>query len=227
MSKGSRREFLTQMGLGIAGAATLGLAGSARGAEAKKKGGKVLLVIGDAAEAMDTLYPYFRVQEDGFQLVVVAPEKRRYHLVMHEQPPGWDITQEGPSYHLNSDLAFRDVKSEEYLGLFLSGGRAPEYIRYDEDLMRITRHFFEQNKPIACVCHGVEIPAAAGCVRGRRMATVPKCRFDLEVCGGTFVDAACVVDGNLVSGRTYHDHGQYMGVWMKMLNAARAAARGE
>ena len=78
-------------------------------------------------------------------------------------------------------------------------------------------------KPIASVCHGVEIPAAADCVRGRRMATVAKCRFDLEVCGGVFVDEPCVVDGNLVSGRTYHDHGQYMGVWMKMLNAARAA----
>jgi len=68
----------------------------------------------------------------------------------------------------------------------------------------------------------VEIPAYADCVRGRKMATVPKCQFDLEVCGGTFVNEACVVDGNLVSGRTYHDHGHYMGVWMKMLDEARS-----
>ena len=54
------------------------------------------------------------------------------------------------------------------------------------------------------------------------MATVPKCKFDLEVCGGTFVDEACVIDGNLISGRTYHDHGHYIGPWIKMLLEARA-----
>ena len=188
---------------------------------------KVLLIVGEATETVDTLYPYYRVQEDGFEPVVAGPEKKRYHMVLHEVPEDWEVSREFEGYTLQADIAFRDVKPEQYVGIFFSGGRAPEYIRYDEDLMRITRHFFEQNKPIACVCHGVEIPATAGCVRGRRMATVPKCRFDLEVCGGTFVDAACVVDGNLVSGRTYHDHGQYMGVWMKMLNAARAAANGE
>ena len=85
-------------------------------------------------------------------------------------------------------MAFNEIKEEDYLGIFCSGRRAPEYIRSDEDLVRITRHFFEKNKPVGCVCHGVEIPAYADCVRGRRMATVPKCRFDLEVCGGTFVD---------------------------------------
>jgi len=118
-------------------------------------------------------------------------------------------------------LAFKDVVPEEYVGVFYSGGRSPEYIRYDPDLVRITKHFFEAQKPIGSVCHGVEIPAFAGCVEGRRMATVPKCRFDLEVCGGIFVDEPCVVDGNLVSGRTYHDHGQYIGPWIKLLEEVR------
>jgi len=107
------------------------------------------------------------------------------------------------------------------MGIFFCGGRAPEYIRYDPDLVRITRHFFQTNKPIACVCHGVEIPAYAGCLKGRRMATVPKYKFDLEICGGTFVDEPCVVDGNLVSGRTYRDRGYYVGVWIKMLTKER------
>ncbi|MFP6885802.1 MAG: DJ-1/PfpI family protein, partial [Roseibacillus sp.] len=73
---------------------------------------------------------------------------------------------------------------------------------------------------------GVEIPAFADCVRDRRMATVPKCRFDLEVCGGIFVDEPCVVDGNLVSGRTYHDSGHFVGKWIALLQEARAAATG-
>lgn len=188
---------------------------------------KVLMPIGDATEVMDTLYPVFRLPEDGFDVVIAGPEARKYHGVMHEIPPNdsipWDITREQPAYHIQATLAFRDIKPEDYAGLFLSGGRAPEYIRYDENLVRVTRHFFEHNKPVASVCHGVEIPAYAGCVKGRRMATVPKCRFDLEVCGGVFVDEPCVVDGNLVSGRTYHDNGFYFGAFMKLLKAAREA----
>jgi len=186
----------------------------------------VLIIIGDASETVDTLYPYYRLIEGGYTPVVAAPEVHRYNMVMHEVKPGWTITREWEGYTLQSDIAFRDIRPEEYLGIFFSGGRAPEYIRYDEDLVRVTRHFFETNKPVASVCHGVEIPAYAGCVKGRRMATVPKCQFDLEVCGGTFVNEACVVDGNLVSGRTYHDHGHYMGAWMKLLDEARASTHG-
>ena len=88
-------------------------------------------------------------------------------------------------------------------------------------MIRITRHFFDQRKPIGCVCHGVEIPARADRVRGRRMATVAKCRFDLEICGGIYVDAPCVVDENLVSGRTFHDHGAFVGPWVRLLVEAR------
>jgi len=185
---------------------------------------KVLIVVGDATETVDTLYPYYRLQEDGFVPVVAAPEKRRYQMVLHEVKPGWTITKEWEGYSIEANIAFRDINPEEYLGIMFSGGRAPEYIRYDKDLVRVTRHFFETNKPIASVCHGVEIPAYAGCVKGRRMATVPKCKFDLEVCGGTFVDEPCVIDGNMVSGRTFHDNGLYLGPWIKMLIRAREVA---
>ena len=185
---------------------------------------KVLIIVGDATETVDTLYPYYRLIEGGYEPVVAAPEKRLYQMVMHEVKPGWTITKEWEGYTIQTDISFRDIKPEEYAGIFFSGGRAPEYIRYDEDLVRVTRHFFETNKPIASVCHGVEIPARADRVRGRRMATVPKCQFDLEVCGGTFVNEPCVVDGNLVSGRVYQDHGHYIGKWMALLDEAREAA---
>lgn len=186
--------------------------------------GKALIVIGDASETLDTLYPYYRLIEAGIQPVVTGPEARRYQMVMHEVKQGWTITKEWEGYTIQVDVPFAEVKEEEYLGILFSGGRAPEYIRYDPDLVRITRHFFEKNKPIASVCHGVEIPAFAGCVKGRRMATVPKCQFDLEVCGGIYVNEACVLDGNLVSGRTYHDNGYYLAPWIKMLEAARAGS---
>ena len=182
--------------------------------------GKVLIVVGDAAETLDTMYPYYRLQEAGFEPVVAAPEKRRYQMVMHEVKPGWTITKEWEGYTIEADIAFADIDPDHYVGILFSGGRAPEYIRYDEDLVRVTRAFFAAGKPIASVCHGVEIPAFADCVRGRRMATVPKCRFDLEVCGGIFVDEPCVVDGNLVSGRTFHDNGRYVGKWIELLTRA-------
>ncbi len=182
---------------------------------------KVLVIIGDASETVDTLYPYYRLQEEGYEPVVAAPEKRRYQMVMHEVKPGWTITKEWEGYTIEAQIAFKDIRPEDYAGIFFSGGRAPEYIREDEDLLRVTRHFFEMNKPVASVCHGVEIPARAGCVKGRRMATVAKCKFDLEICGGIYVNEACVVDGNLVSGRTFHDNGKYFGEFVKLLNAAR------
>jgi protease I len=186
---------------------------------------RVLIVVGDATETVDTLYPYYRLQEAGFQPVVVGPQRRTFQMVLHEVRPGWTITREWEGYQITADLAFAEVRETDYLGIFFSGGRAPEYIRYDEDLVRITRHFFTAGKPVASVCHGVEIPAYADCVRGRRMATVPKCRFDLEVAGGIFVDAPCVIDGPLVSGRTFHDHGHYVGPWIRLLETAAGFSR--
>ena len=171
---------------------------------------KVLMPIGDATEVLDTLYPYFRLPEDGFEVVVAGPEARWYHGVMHEIPPDasipWDITREQPAYHVKATIAFRDVDPTQYAGLFLSGGRAPEYLRYDKDLLKITRHFFEANKPVAIVCHGVEIAAAAGVLKGRTVTTVAKCALDITQVSGEYVDRACCTDHNIVSGRTWHDN---------------------
>ncbi len=178
---------------------------------------RVLLVIGDATEVLDTMYPYFRLPEDGYDVVVAAPEKRLYHMVLHERPPGWDITQETAGYHLQADIAFADVVATDYAGLFLSGGRAPEYLRYDKHLLEITRHFFKTNKPVASVCHGIEIAAAADCLRGRRVTTVAKCALDATTAGATYVDEPCVVDGNLVTARTWHDNTPFLKAFLQLL----------
>ena len=197
--------------------------------ERQKPMPKVLMPIGDATEMMDTLYPFFRLPEDGFEVVVAGPEARTYHGVMHEVPPDaaipWDLTREQPSYHIKADVAFRDVDPKEYAGMFISGGRAPEYIRYDQDLMRITRHFFETNKPVAVVCHGVEIVAAAGVIKGRRMTTVGKCALDITQNGGIYVDEVCVIDGNMVSAPTWHQNTPLLKEFVRMLKEATVAAQ--
>jgi len=180
--------------------------------------GRVLLVIGDAAEVLDTFYPLFRIREDGHEVVVAGPAKRPYHLVLHERPEGWDITQERPGYMLAADIAFKDIRPDEYHGLFISGGRAPEYLRYDSDLMRVVRSFFYRDLPVASVCHGIEIIAAAGVIRGRTVTTVAKCQFDAEGAGATYVDKDVVVSGNLVTARTWHDNAPFLREFMKLLN---------
>lgn len=218
----SRRDVLGTL---AAGPAALGLMASLAAAQKPDPNApKILMPVGDATEVVDTLYPFFRVAEDGYRAVVAGPEARMYHMVLHEVPPDagipWDITQERPGYHIQAEVAFRDVDPAEYAGLFVSGGRAPEYLRYDQDLMRITRHFFEAKKPVAVVCHGIEIVSAAGVIRGRTVTTVAKCAMDCDQGGGKYVDRPVVVDGNLVTARTWHDHAPFMREFMKMLHAA-------
>ncbi|MEZ5365006.1 MAG: DJ-1/PfpI family protein [Bryobacterales bacterium] len=181
---------------------------------------KVLMPSATPPEVMDTLYAFYRLKEGGFDPVVAGPEARLFQMVLHEIPPGWDITRETAGYHLAAEIAFRDVQPEEYAGLFLTGGRAPEYIRYDEHLLAAVRHFFETGKPVCSVCHGAELPAAADVIHGRRMATVAKCKLDVELSGGVYVNEGVVRDGNLVSGRTWHDQHLYMPVFLEMLRAA-------
>jgi protease I len=92
-------------------------------------------------------------------------------------------------------------------------------LRYDKHLLEITRHFFKSNKPVASVCHGIEIVAAADCIRGRRVTTVAKCALDATTAGATYVDEPYVVDGNLVSARTWHDNTLFLKAFVQMLKA--------
>ncbi len=86
---------------------------------------KVLIIVGDASETLDTLYPYYRLIEGGYRPVVAGPEKRPFQMVMHEVRPGWTITKEWEGYTINADVAFSEIEPEQYVGIFFSGGRAP------------------------------------------------------------------------------------------------------
>lgn len=218
----NRRKSL---GLLAAGPAAVGMAATLAVADDKQPNApKILMPIGDATEAMDTLYPYFRVAEEGYKAVIAGPQARKYHMVLHEVPPAagipWDITEERPGYHIQAEVAFHDVDPTQYAGLFISGGRAPEYLRYDKDLLKITRHFFEANKPVAVVCHGIEIVSAAGVIKGRTVTTVAKCALDCEQGGAKYVDRPMVLDGNLVTARTWHDNAPFMRQFMEMLRTS-------
>lgn len=222
----NRRELCAMLAAGSASLAMMASRATAGGEKPASR--KVLIPLGDATEAMDTFYPYFRIAEEGCEPVVAGPQARLYHTVIHEVPPEgsvpWDITQERPGYHIKATVAFRDVDPAQYAGLFISGGRAPEYLRYDKDLLRIVRHFFEANKPVAVVCHGVEIVAAAGVLKGRKMTTVAKCALDITQFGGQYVEEPLVVDRNLISCRTWHDYNTpYMKLFLEQVSKVPTA----
>ncbi|MCA9269360.1 MAG: DJ-1/PfpI family protein [Planctomycetales bacterium] len=189
---------------------------------------KILMPIGDATEVLDTFYPYFRLPEDGYEVVVAGPQARLYHAVLHEIPPDssvpWDITQERPGYFIKASVAFADCRGDDYAGMFISGGRAPEYLRYDQDLLRVTREIAAAGKPIACVCHGIEILTAADVIRGRTVTTVAKCALDAEQGGATYVDQATVIDDNFVTARTFHDNSSLLREFIRLLREAAPAA---
>jgi len=184
---------------------------------------KILMPIGDGTEALDTFYAYYRLPEDGFEVVVAGPEARLYHTVLHEIPPNpdvpWDITQERAGYHLQASVAFRDLDAADFAGMFVSGGRAPEYIRYDQDLLRVTKDIVKAGKPIACLCHGIEILTAADCIQGKHVTTVPKCAIDAEQGGAQYIDQPFVVDGWLVTGRGYQDNTEVLREFIWLLKA--------
>ena len=160
--------------------------------------------------------------EERFQEIV---DTNRFRIVREIAKVGmgavyeaFQIGAEGFEKRVALKIILEELTSDkEFVGMFITGGRAPEYLRYDVHLMEITRHFLAENKPVAVVCHGAEIVATAGVIKGKRIATVAKCQFDVEICGAKFVNEGCVRDGNMVSGRTWHDNHLFMREFMNML----------
>ncbi|MGP3936307.1 DJ-1/PfpI family protein [Nonomuraea sp. KM88] len=132
-------------------------------------------------------------------------------------------TPRSTGHRLPVDLAFADVRPEDYQALVIPGGRAPEYIRTDPDVARIVHHFFERGLPVGTICHGPQVPAALGLLRGRTTAAFPPLRADMEMAGATFVDAPDVVDGAMVSCRGWPDLPEWSRAFMRVLEGANVS----
>ena len=178
---------------------------------------KVLIMTGDAAEALEVIYPHQRLREEGYEVVVASLSKNLMLLVVHEFVPGIDTFVEKPGYHWPSDIAFKDVDPSDFVAVVIPGGRAPEYIRNDQDFIRIVRHFFKEEKPVAHLCHASIALAKAGVLKGRRIAAYPELQSDVEAAGAEFVNSEAVVDGEMVSARAYPDHPAWMREFLQIL----------
>jgi protease I len=178
---------------------------------------KILILTGDAAESLEVMYPYQRLREEGYEVHIAAPSKRRLQFVVHDFVDGFDTYTEKLGYTWPADLAFADVDPDDYVALVVPGGRAPEYIRNDADVQRIVRHFFELDKPVADLCHGPLVLAAAGVLDGRTTAAYPALEPDVRAAGATFRDSEAVIDGVVVSGRAWPDHPAWMREFVRIL----------
>jgi protease I len=183
----------------------------------------VLIITGDAAESLEVMYPYQRLLEEGYQVDIAAPSKKKLQFVVHDFVDGYDTYTEKPGYTWPADLAFADVDPADYVALVIPGGRAPEYIRNDPDVQRIVRSFMEADRPVAQLCHAPQILAAAGTLTGRKSAAYPALAPDVAAAGGEFVDGAAVIDGQMVSARAWPDHPAWMREFIQILRSKAPA----
>jgi protease I len=186
---------------------------------------KILIITGDGGESYEALYAVHRFEEEGWQALVAAPSRRRLNLVMHDFKPGWDTYIERRGYGLEADLAFNDVKVEEYAAVLVLGGRAPEYLRNSPKVIDIVREFDRQGKWVFAICHGVQVLAAAGLTRGKRVTCYEHVRLEAEQAGATFVSQQSVRDGRIITAQTWQSHPSFYREIFATLSGNASAAR--
>ena len=170
---------------------------------------KILVVTGDAGESYEALYAVHRFKEAEWEPVVAAPSKRWLHLVQHDFEPGWDTYVERPGYSVEAQVTFEEVNVDDYEGILLLGGRAPEYLRHNERLLEVVREFREQDKWIFSICHGIQILIAAGLAPGVELTAYEHLRYEIESGGGRYCKQEAVRDGKIVSGQTWQSHPEF------------------
>lgn len=181
---------------------------------------KVLILTGDAAEALEVFYPYYRCLEEGFEVTIASPtDKKVLHTVVHDAED-WQTFTEKWGYKIAADASFEQINPEDYDALIIPGGRAPEHIRLHKDFPRIASHFFKANKPVLAVCHAcLALAVIAEEVKGREMTAFPACRPEVETIGAKYIEDRFHVDGNLISGQAWNDLPQLMKEFIKQVKA--------
>jgi protease I len=176
----------------------------------------VLIVSGDGFESQELYYPLFRLNaEDGVQASLAAPEEGTIKGEVHDIVDDWDTYVVHTGYTAEAEHAFEDIDPADFDALVIPGGRAPEWIRYEDALQDIVDHFMEAEKPVAVTCHGPQILAEGGHLDGRDITCWPTMRADFQQ--ANYQDESVVVDGNLVSVPSWAENGVWMETFIDML----------
>ncbi len=188
------------------------------------KSAKLLLLAGDFVEDYEIMVPFQALQMVGHKVDVVCPGKKKGEIIrtaIHDFEGDQTYTEKrGHNFVLNA--TFDKIKASDYDALVIPGGRGPEYLRLNPKVLDVVRHFDKANKPIAALCHGPQLLAAAGVLKGRKLNCYPACAPEVELAGGTFVSvdfSDAVVDGKLVTGPAWPAHPVWLAKFLVVLEA--------
>jgi len=185
-------------------------------------GKKILMVVGDFVEDYEVMVPFQALQMVGHTVHAVCPDKKAGETVktaVHDFE-GDQTYSEKPGHNFTLNATFSEVVAADYDALVIPGGRAPEYIRLNETVLEITRHFAQANKPIASLCHGLQVLAAADVLEGKSCTAYPACGPDVTSAGALYTNIPAneaMVDGNLVTAPAWPAHPAWLAEFLKLL----------
>lgn len=165
---------------------------------------KILIMADDGVEDAEFLYPYYRFQEEGFKLDIVASKAKKTYIGKHGVP-------------FTSDVQPEEVHIDEYEAVIIPGGRAPDRMRVNKELVEIIKEANRKGKIIAAVCHGPQMLIEADIIRGKKATCWKSVVTDLKNAGATFVDKSAVIDGNIVTSRSVEDLPDFCRETIKLL----------
>lgn len=183
---------------------------------------KLLLLAGDFVEDYEIMVPFQALQMVGYQVHAVCPDKKsgeQIRTAVHDFE-GDQTYSEKPGHNFTLNATFDQVQPADYVGLVIPGGRAPEYLRLDPRVLALVKHFVDQRKPIAAVCHGLQLLAPTGALQGRKCTAYPACAPEVTAAGGEYVAvnvAEAVVDGNLVTAPAWPAHPRWLAEFIRVL----------
>lgn len=186
------------------------------------------MIVGDYVEDYEAMVPFQALTLLGYTVHAVCPQKKAGETVVtaiHDFEPGVDTYTEKPGHRFRLTFDFDEVDPQNYLGLILPGGRSPEYLRLNPRVLELVRHFAQTHKPIAAICHGLQILSAAGVLRDRTVTGYPAVGPEMEACGARFVrvdwEEICL-DDNLVTAPAWSAHPKWLAAYVRLLEKSSA-----
>lgn len=183
---------------------------------------RVLLLAGDFVEDYEVMVPFQALPALGYSVDAVCPGKQagnQIRTAIHDFE-GDQTYSEKPGHNFTLNASFADIQLDNYCGLYVPGGRSPEYLRLNDAVLNVVRHFATKNQPIAAICHGIQILTAAGVVKGRRCTSYPACSPEITLAGGQYVAVPvdqAYADGNLITAPAWPAHAAILRLFVKAL----------
>lgn len=183
---------------------------------------RILFLVGDFAEDYETMVPFQALQMVGHVVHAVCPDKKagdKIKTAIHDFE-GDQTYSEKPGHNFTLNATFNEIDESKYDALMITGGRSPEYLRMNPRVIQLVRHFADAKKPIAAICHGPQILAAANVIKGKRVSSYPACAAEVKLAGAEYAEIpidGAVVDGNFVTAPAWPAHQNWLAEFLKVL----------